>query len=168
MSRKVKSTAPAAVATDPVERSWVDAVKDPRQRALARAIPDICAVFGVSASDLGARTASKGDKLAVVRGAHRKFAIGMIAHAGRALTLHWNDMHARVQGEAQPGTTEILDLAPIHRHSLSQFSAQFAVFAGLSKEDGTAAGPPVGELGRFAHDRYVQILRSVTAEATHV
>ena len=160
MSKKIKAKAGGSEDV----RAWVATVKDPRQRALAAAIPEICGVFGLSPADLGVRTPSKSDHLLVVIGGGRKYAIGMAAYIGRVIGLYWNDMHGRKQGDAQAGHTEIRDLAPLHRHSLNQFCDQFAVLAGLPV-DGHPPGEPVGEIGRFIRDRYVQIHRDIAAAA---
>lgn len=157
---------------------WVNAVSDPAQRALARALPDLCAIFGVHPSDLIGRP--RGDSPAeVARGSVRQLALGAVATLGRAIGITWNGMHARnpaatvdpkraseservrIKNMMRPGnmgSTEVRELRDAHRASLANSAAQFAACAGL---DGSA---PQGELGELAKVRYQQILRVALAE----
>lgn len=157
---------------------WVNAIADPAQRALARALPDVCAIFGVHPNDLVGRPAAQ-TPAAVARGHQRPLALGAVACLGRALGITWNGMHARnpatladtasaspsealrIKNMMRPGnmgSTEVHELKDAHRASLANAAAQFAACAGL---DGT---PPQGELGELARVRYHQILRAALAE----
>lgn len=157
---------------------WVAAIADPAQRALARALPDLCAIFGVVPSELIGRPAAE-TPAGIARGSVRQLALGAVATLGRAIGITWNGMHARnpaaqvdakkvsesekvrLKNALRPGnmgSTEVRELKDAHRASLANSAAQFAACAGL---DGS---PAQGELGELAKVRYHQILRTALAE----
>lgn len=157
---------------------WVSAIKDPAQRALARALPDLCAIFGVVPSELIGRPAAE-TPAGIARGSVRQLALGAVATLGRAIGITWNGMHARnpaatidakkasesekvrLKNALRPGnmgSTEVRELRGAHRASLANSAAQFSALIGL---DGST---PQGEIGELARVRYQQILREALAE----
>jgi hypothetical protein len=157
---------------------WVSKIADPAQRILARALPDLCAIFGVLPTALVGRPPSK-DPSEVARGSVRQLALGAVATLGRALGLTWNAMHARnpaaeidagkasaeekarLHNALRPGNlgcTEVRELRDAHRASLTNAAAQFAALTGL---DGSEVQ---GEIGNLARVRYHQILAEALAE----
>ena len=158
--------------------AWVSKISDPAQRILARALPDLCAIFGVHPADLVGRPASK-DASELARGSVRQLALGAVATLGRALGLTWNALHARnpaadidastaspeekarLHNALRPGNmgcTEVRELRDAHRASLTNAAAQFAALTGL---DGSEVQ---GEIGELARVRYQSILRVALAE----
>jgi hypothetical protein len=70
-------------------RAWVDKIECPRQRAVARRIPAIMALFGLRASDIREEPAGPENE-AVIGRALRMPAIGSIARLLRELGLPWS------------------------------------------------------------------------------
>ena len=173
-----KEAARAASKAAESRAEWVDKIADPAQQALARALPDLCAIFGVIPDALIGRPASK-DASEVARGSVRQLALGAVATLGRELGLTWNAMHARnpaaeidasnasadeklrLHNALRPGnmgSTEVHELRAAHRASLTNAASQFAALTGLDGSDGQ------GEFGALALTRSRQILRRALAE----
>lgn len=139
-----------------LDRRWVDKINDPRQRALARVIPDICAIWGMEPDDLIGRTAAATPAEMVIN-SHRKTCTGAIIHLGLALGIRWNALHGRPAAVGQSGETEIRDLIDAHRQSLASFRLQFCALAGVD-------GPPMGEIGQLVRARFAPIRAAAFAE----
>ncbi len=137
-------------------------IKDPAQQTLARAIPGICAIFGVDPAHLVVRVPST-DPAGAVINSHSKVCLGAVAILGRELGIKWNSMHDR----GDEGRTEIWELAEAHRMSLTQFSRQFAALIGIATPDdgGGDFGEPIGEVGAFVRARFLQLRADVLAPA---
>lgn len=147
--------------------AWVAKVADPRQRALAEAVPEVTeALFGVDPLSLFARIpAADGDVRKGVANGFRELAIGAVALLGRDLGLAWSDLHARA-GES--GRTEVQYLYPAHRWSLVLFASRFARLIGReADEKGNFEVPvePVAFVGRLLREEYARVLQSTVARA---
>ena len=112
-------------------------------------------MFGVEPESLVGRVAAD-DARSLATGALRKLALGAVAMLGRDLGLPWSGLHG-------PGAPEVLVMA--HRTTLSVFAAQFGSWTGLAIEGRDEAGPPAGELARFARDHYLRVKRDALIEA---
>lgn len=117
-------------------RAWVDAIEDPRQRAVARRIPEIMGLFGLRAADV--REERAGDDASDLNArALRMPAIGTIGRLLRGLGLKWN--------ACSESTTSILDLKRIHHSTMwlavgrAEAFAEHAGDLGLAYEAGLAA-----------------------------
>ena len=157
------NTVTARIATTSAARDeWVAKIDDPAQEALARAIPDICAIFGVDPEHLVVRIPGKqpGD---MVINSHSKVCLGAVAFMGRELGIKWDAMHGRTDN----GVTQIRELVEAHRMSLTQFSRQFAALIGQRTPDdgGGDVGAPIGEVGSFVRARFLQLRADVLAVA---
>lgn len=148
--------------TSAARDKWVAKIDDPAQEALARAIPDICAIFGVDPEHLVVRIPGKqpGD---MVINSHTKVCLGAVAFMGRELGIKWDAMHGRIDN----GVTQIRELVEAHRMSLTQFSRQFAALIGQRTPDdgGGDVGAPIGEVGSFVRARFLQLRADVLAVA---
>jgi hypothetical protein len=146
------------------DRRWVDKINDHRQRALARVIPDICAVFGMEPDDLIGRTAAETPAEMVIN-SHRKTCTGAIIYLGLSLGIRWNALHGRPAAIGQSGETEIRDLVDAHRQSLASFRLQFCALTGFPVSDeNPAAGQPMGEIGALVRARFAPIRAAAFAE----
>ena len=163
MSKKTSAAASTTTATTTATRDkWVAKIDDPAQKALARAIPDICAIFGVNPEHLVVRVPARAPAGMVVN-SHTKVCLGAVAFLGRELGIKWDAMHGRTDN----GVTQIRELVEAHRMSLTQFSRQFAALVGMSTPDdgGGDAGAPIGEVGTFVRARFLQLRADVFAVA---
>jgi hypothetical protein len=151
-----------------LDRRWVDKIVDHRQRALARVIPDICAIFGMEPDDLIGRTAAETPAEMVIN-SHRKTCTGAIIHLGLSLGIRWNALHGRPAAVGQSGETEILDLIDAHRQSLASFRLQFCALAGLPiNDENPHCFPPMGEVGQLVRIRFADIRATAFAEVGQV
>lgn len=146
---------------------WVAKVVDPRQRALAEAVPEVTeALFGVDPESLFARIPAKdGDERKGVANGFRELAIGAVALLGRDLGLAWSDLHARA-GES--GRTEVQYLYPAHRWSLVLFASRFARLIGReadAKGNYEVAVEPVAFVGRLLREEYARVLQATVVRA---
>lgn len=146
------------------DRAWVDQIIDPRQRALAHAIPAICDIFGMSPDDLIGRTSAISPAEMVIN-SNRKACTGAIIYLGLELGIRWNALHGRPAAVGQSGETEIRDLIDAHRQSLASFRLQFCALTGLPVSDeNPVAGMPMGEIGQLVRARFSPIRATAFAE----
>lgn len=170
---------PRHVANTPKQErgiAWIDRVKCPVQRALARAVPRACALFGIDdPTTLFERVpAKKDDFRTAAANSYRESAIGVIALLGLDLGLAWADLHARA-GES--GRTQVQYLYPAHRWSLKLFASRVAAVMGRTLEDSEAgsagahagaagaAGEPMGDIGWWLRERFASLLAAARVDA---
>jgi hypothetical protein len=158
--RAAANSTTTATATGASRDKWVAKIDDPAQKALARAIPDICAIFGVNPEHLVVRVPARAPAGMVVN-SHTKVCLGAVAFLGRELGIKWDAMHGRTDN----GVTQIRELVEAHRMSLTQFSRQFAALIGQRTPDdgGGDADAPIGEVGSFVRARFLQLRADVLA-----
>lgn len=126
-------------------------IHDPAQRALARQVPRLCAVFGYPVDSLTVRGRSETPD-EYVRNGFRQLALGSVAWLGRELGIPWTGLHA-YGGEG--GKTEVVALRGAQRFSLFLFAARFGALTGLGDDPGTGRqADPVGEVGAFVRQAY--------------
>lgn len=149
--------------------AWVERVTCPVQKALARAVPRACALFGIDdPSTLFERTpAAKDDFRGAAANSFREMAIGVVALLGRDLGLAWADLHAR---EGESGRTQVQYLYPAHRWSLVLFASRVAATMGRTLEDAEAgsgaAGDPMGPIGWWLREQYGRLLSDARVDAS--
>lgn len=158
--RAAANSTTTATATGASRDKWVAKIDDPAQKALARAIPDICAIFGVNPEHLVVRVPARAPAGMVVN-SHTKVCLGAVAFLGRELGIKWDAMHGRTDN----GVTQIRELVKTHRMSLTQFSRQFAALIGQRTPDdgGGDADAPIGEVGSFVRARFLQLRADIIA-----
>lgn len=142
-------------------------VEDPRQRAVARCVADLCALFGVDPDTLNTRLAADPkDPSDMAHNGLRKFAVGAITHLSYEIDIAWTGgRRGTVAPQSLRRVTEIPQLRGIHRGTLTNFRDQFAALCGFSTEDGTQVTEPHSGVGRYVRDRYVKIRKAAVEEA---
>jgi hypothetical protein len=109
-------------------REHLEAITDPRQRAVAAAADECVRVFLPDAEGLppGLRLVEQsaspdGDPAVRQRNALRLFAVGLLGCLGRALGLTWSELAGQTKG----CRTQVPDLEPLHRNTVVGASALF-------------------------------------------
>lgn len=146
-------TEAAAVPSARSDAARIRAIRDPKQRAVARQIGAICDLFSAEfaalppAERLAGRTRSTGpaDRLRV---ATRVFAIGAVISLGKELGLPAAALHGKADGR-----TEIIELRGLYHNTCIHAGASFEALL----RDGGAIGSTIAE-------RYAQILRDARRE----
>lgn len=92
--------------------SWVRAIRDPKHRALADAIPKICDLWGVRVDVLAAEDLSK-TPASANQNSLRMLALGCVIQLGVDLGMSWNELH----NNPASGRSEVLDL-PVHAFTI--------------------------------------------------
>lgn len=145
-------------ATGRRRREVLEAIADPRQRALAGRADEVVRLFLSGDLPVGERLVegppSGGDPDARGRNYLRLFALGALGTLGKELGLSWSEMNGLTVG----GRTQVPDLAGLHRNTVVQASELFEAL--ISQ----AAGPRPSELAVLAAERYRQLLRDCKAD----
>ena len=143
-------------------------ILDPRQRAVADHVRDLCAIFGVEAHTLNERlAANQKDPDDLAHNGLRKFAVGAIVHLAHEIDVAWQGKGVGVPRQGLRAVAEVPQLAGVHRGTLASFHAQFAALCGFRPNGTGGAGEPRSELGRFVRDRY-RAVRTRAVEAAAV
>lgn len=86
---------------------WVALIKDPKQRTLASAAAEVCAIFGIPPDVLRADRKDQSPR-SRNENSFRGVALGAVIDVGIAIGLGWNEMHTH----PDTGRSEVIDLPP--------------------------------------------------------
>jgi CBS domain-containing protein len=127
---------------------WVKAIKDPKMRALAKAVPRICDLFGVKPDILRMerKDQSPGSKN---ENSMRMLALGAIVDLGVTLGMAWNELHC----DPNTGRCDVLDM-PSHAFTIRQAHDRWV-----------AIQQQTGLVQEMVRKRYETIRQAVTSRA---
>jgi hypothetical protein len=128
--------------------AWVKAIKDPKQRALADAVPRVCDLFGIKPDVL--RMPRK-DQSPESRNENdmRMIALGALVNLGVSLGMAWNEIHC----DPDTGRCEVLDM-PAHAFTIRQAHARWLAIQGQA-----------GQVQEMVRSRYEAIRQAVATHA---
>jgi hypothetical protein len=127
---------------------WVKAIKDPKMKALAKAVPRICDLFGIKPDVL--RMPRK-DQSPESRNENdmRMIALGALVNLGVSLGMAWNELHC----DPDTGRCDVLDM-PAHAFTIRQAYERWLAIQGQA-----------GQVQEMVRKRYETIRQAVASRA---
>jgi hypothetical protein len=127
---------------------WVKAIKDPKMKALAKAVPRICDIFGIKPDVLRMERKDQSPE-SMNENSMRMLALGAIVDLGVTLGMAWNELHC----DPKTGRCDVLDM-PSHAFTIRQAHSRWL-----------AIQEQAGQVQEMVRKRYETIRQAVATHA---